>query len=83
MWLKATNPDSTYSIKYCNNWEAVLSSVTWISISYEIFRILVCMPYTKLDQMEKALSYTFFNQYSAKLWTKESLTILNEVYFEV
>lgn len=33
--------------------------------------------------MEKALSYTFFNQCSAKLWTKESLTILNEVYFEV
>lgn len=32
--------------------------------------------------MEKALSYKIFNQFSAKLWTKESLTILNEVYFE-
>lgn len=88
MWLKTIDPDTICSIKFFKNWEAskaetILSSVIWVSISYEIFCILVCMPHTKLDQVEKALSYKFFNQFSAKLWTKESLAILNEVYFEV
>lgn len=60
------------SIKYCKNWEAIkaqtiLFSVIWTSTSYEIFSILVYMPYTKLDRVEKALSYNFFNQFSAKL----------------
>lgn len=46
----------------CEKWP-ILFSMIWINTTYETFSILIFMPYAKLEQVKKALSYNFLKPF--------------------